>query len=70
MCSTSLAVAMQLNALHDPHTGRTDEVALLSVLSDIAAGLEYLHRSNIVHGGERRGTHTYTHTRARVRSGN
>ncbi len=51
LCSTSLDVAMQLNAVHDPITGGTDEVTLLSLLLDIASGLKYLHGCNIVHGG-------------------
>ena len=50
LCNVSLYVAIKQDVLHDPVSREPNMEAILALLLDIADGMAYLHRNNIVHG--------------------
>lgn len=55
-CDASLHAVLGAHILHEPSSRRPNMDLVLTVLIDIAKGMEYIHKKNIIHGGERRWT--------------
>ncbi|KAJ9519979.1 hypothetical protein QJQ45_014707 [Haematococcus lacustris] len=49
-CSASLQDALSNRLLHNPTTLKPDMDLVLSILMDIARGMDYIHCNNIIHG--------------------